>query len=74
MPDLLDRIAVELEQRRDELRPVVEEYERLRHAAEALAGRTEPRAQPVNRNPSRSGLRRRAKAPQTVRKRQRSSA
>jgi hypothetical protein len=35
VPDLLDRVIAEIERRRDELRPSVKEYERLRAAEEA---------------------------------------
>ena len=38
MPDLLQRICSDLEKRRRELRPAVEEYERLERALAALGG------------------------------------
>ncbi len=46
MPDLLDRVRDDIDERLHELRPVVAEYETLRRARELMAGAVKPERRP----------------------------
>ena len=56
MPDLLDRVRDDIDERLHELRPVVDEYETLRRARELMAAAVKPerRRGPVGRPTSAS--------------------
>jgi hypothetical protein len=55
MADFLDEKRKEIDARLKELRPLVDEYNRLEKAAAALAGVGEGRARPATRRRSRGG-------------------
>ena len=55
MADFLDEKRKEIDARLKELRPLVDEYNRLEKAAAALAGVGEGRARPATRRRSRAG-------------------
>jgi hypothetical protein len=55
MADFLDEKRKEIDARLKELRPLVDEYNRLEKAAAALAGVGETRARPATRRRSRGG-------------------
>ncbi len=58
MPDLVDRVRDDIDERLHELRPVVDEYETLRRARELMAGAVEPERRPVRGGRSTSASRR----------------
>lgn len=64
MTDTADRILDDLRRRRDELKPLVDELERIEAAIDALErASTEPRGQTSRRNGDASGTRRRRGRP-----------
>jgi hypothetical protein len=73
MTDLVDRIRKELDARIEQLRPLVDEFERLQHAATALAragaravpgvGRPPAATKPASRSAPKPAARRRVTAP-----------